>query len=165
MGSKSPFIQRRREHVAVVDDTFPTAMHIAAATRTARRLLPAVKKLRDALDAKRASFLTSLKIGRTHLQDAIRLLSARKFSGWVNLLDRVARIAVALRWTLRFGYRRTAVWHRLNAHSEFADAPPANCCNSRDFPSAASQQVRFRSSAHENLFSLPGALKTLAASS
>src|SRR6516162_6917263 len=70
------------------NDTFPAAMHIAAATETARKLLPAVKKLRDALDAKAREFAGIVKIGRTHLQDATPLTVDQEFSGWVNLLDR-----------------------------------------------------------------------------
>src|SRR5690242_1808390 len=75
------------------NDTFPAAMHIAAATETARRLLPAVKRLRDALDAKGKEFGASVKIGRTHLMDATPLTVAQEMSGWASLLARdVARL-------------------------------------------------------------------------
>src|SRR5215468_10685246 len=98
MGSKKPI--HPNDHVNMSqssNDTFPAAMHIAAATETARRLLPAVNTLRDALDAKAKEFADIVKIGRTHLQDATPLTLGQEFSGYVNLLDRdVVRIVAAL---------------------------------------------------------------------
>jgi fumarate hydratase class II len=70
------------------NDTFPTAMHIAAAAETSRRLLPAVNRLQAALDAKAKEFGAIVKIGRTHLQDATPLTVEQEFSGWVSLLNR-----------------------------------------------------------------------------
>ena len=103
------------------NDTFPAAMHIAAATETSRRLLPALKKLRDALDAKAKEFMGVVKIGRTHLQDATPLTVGQEFSGWVSLLDRDGtRIAVALDGLLDLAIGGTAVGTGLNAHPEFA---------------------------------------------
>src|SRR6202022_1691037 len=98
MGSKKPIHPNDDVNMSQSsNDTFPTAMHIAAAAETARRLLPAVKKLRDALDAKAKEFADIVKIGRTHLQDATPLTLGQEFSGYVSLLDRDgARIAVAL---------------------------------------------------------------------
>ncbi|MBS1866297.1 MAG: class II fumarate hydratase, partial [Acidobacteria bacterium] len=98
MGSKKPIHPNDDVNMSQSsNDTFPTAMHIAAATETARKLLPAVKKLRDALDAKAKEFAGIVKIGRTHLQDATPLTVDQEFGGWVNLLDRDGgRIAVAL---------------------------------------------------------------------
>src|SRR5881628_3039707 len=89
MGSKKPVHPNDDVNMGQSsNDTFPTAMHIAAATETARRLLPAVKNLRDALDAKAKEYAGIVKIGRTHLQDATPLTLGQEFSGWVNLLDR-----------------------------------------------------------------------------
>src|SRR5215813_4711121 len=98
LGSKKPIHPNDDVNMSQSsNDTFPAAMHIAAATETARRLLPAVKKLRDALDAKGKEFANIVKIGRTHLQDATPLTLEQEFSGWVSLLDRDgARIAMAL---------------------------------------------------------------------
>ncbi len=80
MGSKKPIHPNDDVNMSQSsNDTFPTAMHIAAATETARRLLPAVKNLRDALDAKAREFMGIVKIGRTHLQDATPLTVARNF--------------------------------------------------------------------------------------
>src|SRR6202140_4723933 len=104
------------------NDTFPTAMHIAAAAETGRRLLPALKKLRDALDVKAKEFAGIVKIGRTHLQDATPLTLGQEISGWVNLLDRDgARIAVALDGLYDLAIGGTAVGTGLNAHPEFAE--------------------------------------------
>src|SRR5271168_1292363 len=98
MGSKKPIHPNDDVNMSQSsNDTFPTAMHIAAAAETARRLLPAVKKLRDALDVKAKEFDCIVKIGRTHLQDATPLTVGQEFSGWVSLLDRDgARVAVAI---------------------------------------------------------------------
>src|ERR1700693_4635111 len=84
MGSKNPI--HPNDHVNMSqssNDTFPAAMHIAAATETSRRLLPAVKRLRDTIDAKAKEFKDVVKIGRTHLQDATPLTVGQEFSGWV----------------------------------------------------------------------------------
>src|SRR5437016_4161355 len=98
MGSKQPVHPNDDVNMSQSsNDTFPTAMHIAAASETARRLLPAIKTLRDALDAKAKEFADIVKIGRTHLQDATPLTLGQEFSGYVNMLDRDGgRVAVAL---------------------------------------------------------------------
>src|SRR5437764_11415008 len=98
MGSKKPIHPNDDVNMSQSsNDTFPAAMHIAAATETSRRLLPTVKTLRDALDAKAKEFADIVKIGRTHLQDATPLTLGQEFSGYVNMLDRDgSRIAVAL---------------------------------------------------------------------
>src|SRR5207249_1276727 len=89
MGSKKPIHPNDDVNMSQSsNDTFPAAMHIAAATETARRLLPAVKNLRDALDAKAKEYAGIVKIGRTHLQDATPLTLGQEFSGYVSLLDR-----------------------------------------------------------------------------
>src|ERR1700752_4925372 len=98
MGSKKPIHPNDDVNMSQSsNDTFPAAMHIAAAMETARRLLPAIKLRRDALEAKRKEFADIVKIGRTHLQDATPLTVGQEFSGWVNLLDRDGgRVAVGL---------------------------------------------------------------------
>ena len=83
MGSKRPIHPNDDVNMSQSsNDTFPTAMHIAAATETVRKLVPAVKNLRDALDAKAREFRGIVKIGRTHLQDATPLTVGQEFSGW-----------------------------------------------------------------------------------
>src|ERR1700756_5610278 len=123
MGSKKPIHPNDDVNMSQSsNDTFPTAMHIAAATETARRLIPAVKKLRDVLLAKSLEFADIVKIGRTHLQDATPLTFGQEFSGWVNMLDRDgARIAVALDGLYDLAIGGTAVGTGLNAHPEFAE--------------------------------------------
>ena len=123
MGSKKPIHPNDDVNMSQSsNDTFPTAMHIAAATETARRLIPAVKKLRDALDAKAKEFAGIVKIGRTHLQDATPLTVGQEFSGWVSLLDRdLLRIAQALDGLYDLAIGGTAVGTGLNAHPEFAE--------------------------------------------
>src|SRR6267378_866092 len=123
LGSKKPIHPNDDVNMSQSsNDTFPAAMHIAAATETARRLLPAVKNLRDALDAKAKEFADVVKIGRTHLQDATPLTLGQEFSGYVNLLDRDGgRIAVALDGLYDLAIGGTAVGTGLNAHPEFAE--------------------------------------------
>src|SRR5271165_4265551 len=123
LGSKKPIHPNDDVNMSQSsNDTFPAAMHIAAATETARRLLPAVKALRDALEAKRKEFADIVKIGRTHLQDATPLTVGQEFSGWVSLLDRDGtRIAVALDGLFDLAIGGTAVGTGLNAHPEFAE--------------------------------------------
>ena len=88
MGSKTPV--HPNDHVNMSqssNDTFPTAMHIAAAEMIVRRLLPSVRRLRDALAARAKEFADIVKIGRTHLQDAVPLTLGQEFSGYVAQLD------------------------------------------------------------------------------
>src|SRR5579863_6763532 len=123
MGSKKPIHPNDDVNMSQSsNDTFPTAMHIAAAEETSRRLIPAVKKLRDALDAKAKEFGPIVKIGRTHLQDATPLTVEQEFSGWVSLLDRdLHRITQALDGLYDLAIGGTAVGTGLNAHPEFAE--------------------------------------------
>ena len=127
MGSKKPIHPNDDVNMSQSsNDTFPTAMHIAAATETARRLLPAVKTLRDALDAKAKEFAGIVKIGRTHLQDATPLTLGQEFSGYVSLLDRDGgRVAVALDGLYDLAIGGTAVGTGLNAPPEFAERAAA----------------------------------------
>jgi fumarate hydratase class II len=147
------------------NDTFPAAMHIAAATETSRRLLPAVKRLRDAIDAKAKEFKDVVKIGRTHLQDATPLTVGQEFSGWVSLLDRDgARIAVAVDGLLDLAIGGTAVGTGLNAHPEFADRAAKKIAELTGLPFRSHPNKFASLSAHDEIVFASGALKTLAAS-
>src|SRR5882724_522853 len=147
------------------NDTFPTAMHIAAATETARRLLPAVKKLRDALDAKAKEFAGIVKIGRTHLQDATPLTVGQEFSGWVSLLDRdLTRISDALDGLYDLAIGGTAVGTGLNAHPEFAERAAKKISELSGLPFRSHPNKFASLSAHDEIVFASGALKTLAAS-
>src|SRR6266404_2828092 len=166
MGSKKPIHPNDDVNMSQSsNDTFPTAMHIAAATETARRLLPAVKKLRDALDAKAREFSDIVKIGRTHLQDATPLTLGQEISGWVNLLDRDGgRVAVALDSLYDLAIGGTAVGTGLNAHPEFADRAAAKIAVLTGLPFRSHPNKFASLSAHDELVFASGALKTLAAS-
>jgi fumarate hydratase class II len=146
LGSKKPIHPNDDVNMSQSsNDTFPAAMHIAAATQTARHLLPAIKKLRDALDAKAREFAAIVKIGRTHLQDATPLTLGQEFSGYVNLLDRDgARVAIALDGLYDLAIGGTAVGTGLPFRS-----------HPNKFAAL---------SAHDELVFASGALKTLAAS-
>ena len=166
MGSKKPIHPNDDVNMSQSsNDTFPTAMHIAAATETARRLLPAVKKLRDALDAKTKEFAGIVKIGRTHLQDATPLTVEQEFSGWVSLLDRdLARIAQALDGLYDLAIGGTAVGTGLNAHPEFAERAARKISELSGLPFRSHPNKFASLSAHDEIVFASGALKTLAAS-
>jgi fumarate hydratase, class II len=166
MGSKKPIHPNDDVNMSQSsNDTFPTAMHIAAAAETARRLLPAVKKLRDALDAKAKEFASIVKIGRTHLQDATPLTLGQEFSGYVSLLDRDgARIAVALDGLYDLAIGGTAVGTGLNAHPEFAERAARKIAELTGLAFRSHPNKFAALSAHDELVFASGTLKTLAAS-
>jgi fumarate hydratase class II len=166
MGSKQPIHPNDDVNMSQSsNDTFPAAMHIAAATETARRLLPTVKNLRDALDAKAKEFADVVKIGRTHLQDATPLTLGQEFSGYVNLLDRDGgRIFVALDGLYDLAIGGTAVGTGLNAHPEFAERAAKKIAELTGLPFRSHPNKFAALSAHDELVFASGALKTLAAS-
>src|SRR5438874_12459063 len=166
MGSKKPIHPNDDVNMSQSsNDTFPTAMHIAAAAEAARRLLPAIKKLRDALDAKGKEFAGIVKIGRTHLQDATPLTLEQEFSGWVSLLDRDgARVAMALDGLYDLAIGGTAVGTGLNAHPEFAERAARKISELTGLPFRSHPNKFASLSAHDEVVFASGALKTLAAS-
>src|SRR5216684_351141 len=127
LGSKDPL--HPNDHVNMSqssNDTFPTAMHLAAATAVVRRLLPSVGALRDALAAKSREFADIVKIGRTHLQDAVPLTLGQEFSGYVAQLDAgLGRIETTLPGLLALAIGGTAVGTGLNAPPGFGEAVAA----------------------------------------
>jgi fumarate hydratase class II len=166
MGTKKPIHPNDDVNMSQSsNDTFPAAMHIAAATETSRRLLPAVKLLRDAIDAKAKEFKDVVKIGRTHLQDATPLTVGQEFSGWVSLLDRDgARIAMAMDGLLDLAIGGTAVGTGLNAHPEFAERAAKKIAELTALPFRSHPNKFASLSAHDEIVFASGALKTLAAS-
>jgi fumarate hydratase class II len=166
MGSKKPVHPNDDVNMSQSsNDTFPTAMHIAAATETLKRLLPAMKKLRDALDAKAREFMGIVKIGRTHLQDATPLTVGQEFSAWVNMLDRdAARIAMAVDGLYDLAIGGTAVGTGLNAHPEFAERAANKIGELTGLPFRSHPNKFTSLSAHDEIVFASGALKTLAAS-
>jgi fumarate hydratase class II len=166
MGSKKPIHPNDDVNMSQSsNDTFPTAMHIAAATETSRKLLPAVTNLRDALDAKAKEFVGVVKIGRTHLQDATPLTVGQEFSGWVSLLDRDGkRINEALDGLYDLAIGGTAVGTGLNAHPEFAERAAGKISELTGLPFRSHPNKFAALSAHDEIVFASGALKTLAAS-
>src|SRR6202044_1274874 len=166
MGSKKPIHPNDDVNMSQSsNDTFPAAMHIAAATETRQRLLPAVKNLRDALDAKAREFAGIVKIGRTHLQDATPLTVGQEFSGYVNLLDRDGgRIAMALDGLYDLAIGGTAVGTGLNAHPEFAERAAKKIAELTGLPFRSHPNKFAALSAHDELVFASGALVTLSAS-
>jgi fumarate hydratase class II len=166
MGTKKPIHPNDDVNMSQSsNDTFPAVMHIAAAEQTSRRLLPALKKLRDALDAKTKEFIGVVKIGRTHLQDATPLTVGQEFSGWVSLLDRDGtRIAVALDGLFDLAIGGTAVGTGLNAHPEFAERAAKKIAELTNLPFRSHPNKFASLSAHDEIVFASGALKTLAAS-
>jgi fumarate hydratase, class II len=147
------------------NDTFPTAMHIAAAGEVFRKLIPAVTELRDVLDQKATEFADVVKIGRTHLQDATPLTVGQEFSGWVSLLDRdIARLHTSLDGLFDLALGGTAVGTGLNAPAEFAALGAAKIAELTGLPFRSHPNKFAALSAHDELVFASGALKTLAAS-
>ena len=166
LGSKKPIHPNDDVNMSQSsNDTFPAAMHIAAAMETARRLLPAVKKLRDALDAKARQFAGIVKIGRTHLQDATPLTVGQEFSGWVSMLDRDgARLTMALDGLYDLAIGGTAVGTGLNAHPEFAERAAKKIAELTGLPFRSHPNKFAALAAHDEIVFASGGLKTLAAS-
>ncbi len=147
------------------NDTFPTAMHIAAVEEIHRRLIPMVTKLRDALDTKSKEFKDIIKIGRTHLMDATPLTLGQEFSGYVQqLTNGLERINAALPRLYALALGGTAVGTGLNTHPEFAVKAAAQISKltGKSFISAKNKFEAL--AAHDALVEFSGVLKTLAAS-
>jgi fumarate hydratase class II len=147
------------------NDTFPTAMHIAAATELSGKLLPAACLLRDHLHAKEQEFAHIVKIGRTHLQDATPLTLGQEFSGYVALLDRDAkRILSVLPGLYDLAIGGTAVGTGLNAPPEFAERAAAKIAELTGLPFKSHPNKFAALSGHDELVMASGALQTLACS-
>ena len=166
LGSKKPI--HPNDHVNMSqssNDTFPAAMHIAAAEQVERKLIPAVRELRNALDEKARAFIGIVKIGRTHLQDATPLTVGQEFSGWVSLLDRdIERLQIALNGLYDLAIGGTAVGTGLNAPLEFAERAAAKIATLTGQPFRSHPNKFAALSAHDELVFASGALKTLGAS-
>jgi fumarate hydratase, class II len=147
------------------NDTFPTAMHIAAATQVVEVLIPAIEKLRDALQAKAKEFESVVKIGRTHLQDATPLTVGQEMSGWVSLLDRdIKRLRESLSGLYDLAIGGTAVGTGMNAPPEFAERAAKKIAELTGLPFKSHPNKFAALSAHDEIVYASGALKTLAAS-
>jgi fumarate hydratase class II len=147
------------------NDTFPAAMHIAAAERVERALIPAIQSVRDAIAAKAKEFADIVKIGRTHLQDAVPLTLGQEFGGWASLLERdLARLKQALEGLYDLAIGGTAVGTGLNTHPEFAERAAKKVAELSKLPFRSHPNKFAALSAHDEIVFAQGALETLAAS-
>jgi len=147
------------------NDSFPSAMYIAAAIGVAQRLMPAVQALHDAIAAKAQKWDDIVKIGRTHMQDAVPLTLGQEWSGYAGMLaDDLERLEAALSGVYRLALGGTAVGTGLNAPPGFAEAAAAQIAKLTALPFATAPNKFTVQGAHDALVHLSGALRTLAVS-
>ena len=166
MGTKKPIHPNDDVNMSQSsNDTFPTAMHIAAAMAVKERLIPALRELYGALREKAHQYESVVKIGRTHLQDAVPLTLGQEIGGWASLLDRdLVRIHAALDGLYDLAIGGTAVGTGLNTHPEFAVRTAAKIAELTGLPFRSHPNKFAALSAHDELVFASGALETLAAS-
>ena len=165
MGSKKPI--HPNDDVTMSqssNDTFPTAMYIAAAEEL-NLLIPRVQELHDAIDAKAKEFFGVVKIGRTHLQDATPLTVDQEMSGWASLVMRdYGQLKLAMPGLLDLAIGGTAVGTGLNSHPEFGERAAKKIAEMTGLPFRSHPNKFAALSAHDELVFASGALKTLAGS-
>ena len=166
LGSKTPV--HPNDHVNMAqssNDSFPSAMYIAAAVNTTARLIPAVKGLRDAMNAKAEAWKDIVKIGRTHMQDATPLTLGQEWSGYVGMLDDdLLRINDALKGVYHLALGGTAVGTGINAAPGFAEDVAAEIAKLTGLPFVTAPNKFTVQGAHDALVHLSGAFRTLAVS-
>jgi len=166
LGSKSPV--HPNDHVNMSqssNDSFPTAMYIAAATNTIQRLVPAVSALHDAIAAKAAQWDGIVKIGRTHMQDATPLTLGQEWSGYAGVLaDSLERVDDALKGVYRLALGGTAVGTGINAAPGFAEAAAAEIAKLSGLPFVSAPNKFTVQGSHDALVQLSGTFRTLAVS-
>jgi fumarate hydratase class II len=165
MGSKKPIHPNDDVNMSQSsNDTFPTAMHIAAAEQM-NELIPRIGEVKSAIDAKAAEFKDVVKIGRTHLQDATPLTVGQEMSGWSSLLERdIDRMNSTLPGLYDLAIGGTAVGTGLNAHPEFGERAAKKIAELTGLPFKSHPNKFAALSAHDEIVFCSGALKTLAAS-
>jgi len=166
LGSKAPVHPNDDVNMSQSsNDTFPTAMHVAAVMEITDRLMPSVTRLRDALDAKARAFVNVTKIGRTHLMDAVPLTLGQEFSGYVAQLDAdLDRLNVVLPGLYELAAGGTAVGTGLNTHPEFGVRVANAIAELTGKPFVTAPNKFAALAAHDALVFAHGAIKTLAAS-
>ncbi|MFZ3236903.1 MAG: class II fumarate hydratase, partial [Stellaceae bacterium] len=166
LGSKTPV--HPNDHVNMSqssNDTFPSAMHIAAATGVVGHLIPAVRDLHDAIAAKAQAWKDVVKIGRTHMQDATPITLGQEWSGYAAMLaDDLERIEDALKGVYRLALGGTAVGTGINAAPGFAEAAAAEIARLAGLPFVTAPNKFAVQGAHDALVHLSGTLRTLAVS-
>ncbi|MDF1759197.1 MAG: class II fumarate hydratase [Coxiellaceae bacterium] len=166
LGSKTPVHPNDDVNMSQSsNDTFPTAMHIAAANMLVHQLVPAVENLRNALHAKSEEFKDVIKIGRTHLQDAVPITLGQEFSGYVAQLDHdLEAIHQVLPNLYRLVIGGTAVGTGLNTHPKFAVTTCKNISKLTGLPFTSAKNKFAGMAAHDEIVLASGVLKTLACS-
>jgi len=166
LGSHAPVHPNDHANMAQSsNDTFPSAMHIAAAVAVKQRLMPAVSTLRDAIGAKAKEWRDIVKIGRTHLQDATPLTLGQEWSGYEAMLsDDLARIETALHGVYRLALGGTAVGTGINAPPGFAEAAAKEIALLTGLPFKTAPNKFALQGTHDDLVQLSGTLRTLAVS-
>jgi fumarate hydratase, class II len=166
LGSKDPV--HPNDHVNMAqssNDSFPSAMYIAAAVNTKQRLIPAVKALHDAIVVKVEEWKDVIKIGRTHMQDATPLTLGQEWSGYEGMLaDNLERIEEALKGVYKLALGGTAVGTGINSAPGFAEAAAAEIAQLTRLPFVTAPNKFTVQGAHDALVQLSGALRTLAVS-
>jgi fumarate hydratase class II len=166
MGSKNPIHPNDDVNMSQSsNDTFPTAMHIAAAEQLTQHLIPNVTRLRDALERKAKEFAEIVKIGRTHLMDAVPLTLGQEFSGYVAQLDHdLERLRMVLSHLYELALGGTAVGTGLNTHPEFATQSAKRIARFTGLPFVSAPNKFAALASDDPLVMASGALKTLACS-
>jgi fumarate hydratase, class II len=165
MGSKSPIHPNDDVNMSQSsNDTFPTAMYIAAAEQL-NKLIPQIQELHESISAKASEFADVVKIGRTHLQDATPLTVGQEMSGWASLTERdIDRLKTALPGLLDLAIGGTAVGTGLNSHPEFGERAARKIAELTGLPFKSHPNKFAALSAHDELVFASGAVKTLATS-
>src|SRR6266446_5489410 len=166
LGSHAPV--HPNDHVNMAqssNDTFPSAMYIAAAVNVKQRLVPAVTALRDAIGAKAKAWDDIIKIGRTHMQDATPLTLGQEWSGYAGMLsDELERIEAALKGVYHLALGGTAVGTGINSAPGFAEAAAAEIAKLTGLPFVTAPNKFTVQGSHDALVQLSGTLRTLAVS-
>ncbi len=166
LGSKIPV--HPNDHVNMSqssNDSFPSAMYIAAGINVTERLIPALVALRNAIDAKAEEWQSIVKIGRTHMQDATPITLGQEWSGYAGMLtDNIERIEDAMKGIYQLALGGTAVGTGLNAEPEFAEAASAEIAKITGLPFVSARNKFTVQGAHDALVQLSGCFRTLAVS-
>jgi len=166
LGSKKPV--HPNDHVNMSqssNDTFPSAMYVASAVETTKRLIPSVKALHDAIDAKAKAWDDIVKIGRTHMQDATPITLGQEWSGYAGMLaDDLERLNDALKGVYRLALGGTAVGTGINAAPGFAEAAAAELAKLTGLPFVSAPNKFTVQGSHDALVQLSGTFRTLATS-
>jgi fumarate hydratase class II len=165
LGSKSPVHPNDHVNMSQSNDSFPSAMNIAAAVNVTGRLLPAITSLRDAIAVKAEEWKDIVKIGRTHMQDATPITMGQEWSGYAGMLsDNIERIEDALKGVCRLALGGTAVGTGINAAPGFAAAAVAEIARLSGLPFVSAPNKFTVQGAHDALVHLSGTFRTLAGS-